>query len=183
VATAEASSNLARYDGVRYGLRGEGTSVEEMFSETRGEGFGAEVKRRILLGTFALSSGYYEAYYGRAQRVRAAMRHEMEACFGKVDVLASATTPTAAFALGEKSSDPLAMYLSDVLTVTANLCGVPSLSLSCGRTAEGLPVGLQLTAPRFGEGTLFRAARAAEALLPPFAWPATPQAGSAGRPR
>jgi len=176
VAPSEASSNLARYDGVRYGLRGEGTSVEEMFSETRGEGFGAEVKRRILLGTFALSSGYYEAYYGRAQKVRAAMRHEMEECFKKVDVLATATTPTAAFALGEKVSDPLAMYLSDVLTVTANLCGVPSLSLSCGRTAEGLPVGLQLTAPRFGEGTLFRAARAAEALLPPFSWPATPAA-------
>jgi aspartyl-tRNA(Asn)/glutamyl-tRNA(Gln) amidotransferase subunit A len=174
VAPSEASSNLARYDGVRYGLRGEGTTVEEMFSLTRGEGFGPEVKRRILLGTFALSSGYYEAYYGRAQKVRAAMRHEMEECFKKVDLLASATTPTAAFALGEKADDPLAMYLSDVLTVTANLCGVPALSLSCGRTAEGLPVGLQLTAPRFGESDLFRAARAAEALLPPCAWPPEP---------
>jgi aspartyl-tRNA(Asn)/glutamyl-tRNA(Gln) amidotransferase subunit A len=171
VAPSEASSNLARYDGVRYGLRGEGASVEEMFSETRGEGFGREVKRRILLGTFALSSGYYEAYYGRAQKVRAAMRHEMEACFEEVDLLATATTPTAAFALGEKTEDPVAMYLSDVLTVTANLCGVPALSLPCGRTAEGLPVGLHLTAPRFGEARLFGAARAAEALLPPYSWP------------
>jgi aspartyl-tRNA(Asn)/glutamyl-tRNA(Gln) amidotransferase subunit A len=102
------------------------------------------------------------------------MRHEMEECFRKVDLLASPTTPTAAFALGEKASDPLAMYLSDVLTVTANLCGVPALSLPCGRTAEGLPAGLQLTAPRFGEAALFRAARAAEALLPPFAWPPEP---------
>jgi len=174
VAPSEASSNLARYDGVRFGLRGEGSSVEEMFAQTRGEGFGAEVKRRILLGTFALSSGYYEAYYGRAQKVRAAMRHEMEECFQRVDLLASATTPTAAFLLGEKASDPLAMYLSDVLTVTANLCGVPALSLGCGRTAEGLPVGLQLTAPRFGESALFAAARAAEAFLPAYAWPAEP---------
>jgi aspartyl-tRNA(Asn)/glutamyl-tRNA(Gln) amidotransferase subunit A len=174
VAPSEASSNLARYDGVRYGLRGEGTDVEEMFSLTRGEGFGAEVKRRILLGTFALSSGYYEAYYGRAQKVRAAMRHELEECFRKVDLLVSATTPTAAFGLGEKADDPLAMYLSDVLTVTAPLCGVPALSLPCGRTAEGLPVGLHLTAPRFGESVLFRAARAAEQLLPPFAWPPEP---------
>jgi aspartyl-tRNA(Asn)/glutamyl-tRNA(Gln) amidotransferase subunit A len=174
VAPSEASSNLARYDGVRYGLRGEGTTVEEMFALTRGEGFGPEVKRRILLGTFALSSGYYEAYYGRAQKVRAAMRHEMEECFKKVDLLATATTPTAAFALGEKADDPLAMYLSDVLTVTANLCGVPALSLPCGRTAAGLPAGLQLTAPRFGESNLFRAARAAEALLPAFAWPPEP---------
>ncbi len=174
VAPSEASSNLARYDGVRYGLRGEGKNVEEMFSLTRGEGFGPEVKRRILLGTFALSSGYYEAYYGRAQKVRAAMRHEMEEVFRKVDLLATATTPTAAFALGEKTDDPLAMYLSDVLTVTANLCGVPALSLSCGRTAAGLPVGLQLTAPRFGESVLFRAARAAEALLPSYAWPPEP---------
>ena len=174
VAPSEASSNLARYDGVRYGLRGEGRDVEEMFSLTRGEGFGAEVKRRILLGTFALSSGYYEAYYGRAQKVRAAMRHELEECFKKVDLLVSATTPTAAFGLGEKADDPLAMYLSDVLTVTAPLCGVPALSLSCGRTAKGLPVGLHLTAPRFGESVLFRAARAAEQLLPPFAWPPEP---------
>ncbi len=174
VAPSEASSNLARYDGVRYGLRGDGKDVEEMFSLTRGEAFGPEVKRRILLGTFALSSGYYEAYYGRAQRVRAAMRHEMEECFKKVDLLASATTPTAAFALGEKTDDPLAMYLSDVLTVTAPLCGVPALSLPCGRTAAGLPVGLHLTAPRFGESVLFRAARAAEQMLPPFAWPPEP---------
>jgi aspartyl-tRNA(Asn)/glutamyl-tRNA(Gln) amidotransferase subunit A len=175
VAPSEASSNLARYDGVRYGLRGDGDAVEEMFARTRGEGFGAEVKRRIILGTFALSSGYHEAYYGRAQKVRAAMRHEMEECFRRVDLLVSPTTPTAAFALGEKSSDPLAMYLSDVLTVTANLCGVPALSLSCGRTEAGLPVGLQFTAPRFGEPVLFRAARAAEALLPDArAWPPEP---------
>jgi aspartyl-tRNA(Asn)/glutamyl-tRNA(Gln) amidotransferase subunit A len=175
VAPSEASSNLARYDGVRYGLRAEGDTVEEMFSGTRGEGFGPEVKRRILLGTFALSSGYYEAYYGRAQKVRAAMRHELERCFADVDLLVSPTTPTPAFALGEKADDPLAMYLSDVLTVLANLCGVPALSLPCGRTPDGLPVGLQLTAPRFGEAVLFRAARAAEALLPDArAWPPEP---------
>jgi len=166
VAPSEASSNLARYDGVRYGLRTEDetSSVDEMLASTRGEGFGREVKRRILLGTFSLSSGYYDAYYGRAQRVRAAMRREMDDIFERVDLLLTPTTPTAAFGLGEKLEDPLAMYLSDVLTVSANLCGVPALSMPCGRTPDGLPIGLQLMAPRFGEETLFRAARAYESL-------------------
>ena len=166
VAPSEASSNLARYDGVRYGLRAddETSSVDEMLASTRGEGFGREVKRRILLGTFSLSSGYYDAYYGRAQRVRAAMRREMDEVFERVDLLLTPTTPTAAFGLGEKLEDPLAMYLSDVLTVSANLCGVPALSMPCGRTPDGLPIGLQLMAPRFGEETLFRAARAYESL-------------------
>ena len=174
VAPSEASSNLARYDGVRYGLRAddEGTSVDEMLAAARGEGFGREVKRRILLGTFALSSGYYDAYYGRAQKVRAAMRRELEEVFSRVDLLLTPTTPTAAFRLGDRIEDPLAMYLSDVLTVTANLCGVPALSLPCGRTPDGLPIGLQLMAPRFGEATLLRAARAYESLAPAAAaWP------------
>jgi aspartyl-tRNA(Asn)/glutamyl-tRNA(Gln) amidotransferase subunit A len=138
--------------------------VDDMLASTRGEGFGREVKRRVLLGTFALSSGYYDAYYGRAQRVRAAMRREMDQVFERVDLLLTPTTPTAAFGLGEKLEDPLAMYLSDVLTVSANLCGVPALSMPCGRTADGLPIGLQFMAPRFGEETLFRAARAYESL-------------------
>jgi aspartyl-tRNA(Asn)/glutamyl-tRNA(Gln) amidotransferase subunit A len=162
VAPSEASSNLARYDGVRYGLRGAGDTVEEMFAGSRGEGFGAEVKRRILLGTFALSSGYHEAYYGRAQRVRAAMRAEVEALLGRVDVLLTPTTPTTAFRIGEKASDPLSMYLSDVLTVTANLCGVPAISLPCGVSRDGLPIGLQLMAARFAEPLLLRVARAYE---------------------
>jgi len=174
VAPSEASSNLARYDGVRYGLRADGgdASVDEMLATTRGEGFGREVKRRILLGTFSLSSGYHDAYYGRAQKVRAAMRREIEEVFLHVDLLLTPTTPTAAFGLGEKLEDPLAMYLSDVLTVSANLCGVPALSLPCGRTANGLPIGLQLMAPRFGEETLFRMARAYESLAPDASlWP------------
>jgi aspartyl-tRNA(Asn)/glutamyl-tRNA(Gln) amidotransferase subunit A len=173
VAPCEASSNLARYDGVRYGIRGaDARDVAAMFRSTRGEGFGPEVKRRILLGTFALSSGYYEAYYGRAQRVRAAMRAEVDRCFGEVDLLLTPTTPTPPFPLGEKTADPLAMYLNDVLTVTANLCGLPALSLPCGRTRSDLPVGLQLMGPRFGEATIFRAARAYEAAaaLGPL-WP------------
>ena len=164
VAPCEASSNLARYDGVRYGMRGDGDrDVTALFESTRGEGFGREVKRRILLGTFALSSGYYEAYYGRAQKVRAAMRAELDRCFERADLLLTPTTPTPAFKLGEKVSDPLAMYLNDVLTVTANLCGNPALSVPCGRTKGDLPIGLQLMAPRFGETVLFRAARAYEA--------------------
>jgi len=162
VAPSEASSNLARYDGVRFGMRGAGEGVHGLFAATRGEGFGREVKRRILLGTFALSSGYYEAYYGRAQRVRAAMRQEIEEVLTRVDLLASPTTPTVAFRLGEKAEDPLAMYLNDVLTVTANLCGVPALSLPCGRSNQGLPIGLHLTGPRFGEARLLRVARAYE---------------------
>jgi aspartyl-tRNA(Asn)/glutamyl-tRNA(Gln) amidotransferase subunit A len=174
VAPAEASSNLARYDGVRYGLRADDgdRSVDEMLAATRGEGFGREVKRRILLGTFSLSSGYHDAYYGRAQKVRAAMRRELDEVFERVDLLLTPTTPTAAFGLGEKLEDPLAMYLSDFLTVSANLCGVPALSMPCGHTPTGLPIGLQLTAPRFGEEILLRAARAYESLAPAASlWP------------
>jgi len=171
VAPSEASSNLARFDGVRYGHRGDGEGVEGLFSSTRGEGFGAEVKRRILLGTFSLSTGYYEAYYGRAQKVRAAMRKELDSCFGDVDLLLTPTTPTTAFGLGEKTDDPLEMYLNDVLTVTANLCGTPAISLPAGRTRAGLPLACQLMAPRFREDVLFRAARAYAKDAPAFAWP------------
>jgi len=179
VAPSEASSNLARYDGVRYGLRADGESLEAMFARSRGRGFGAEVKRRILLGTFALSSGYYDAYYGKAQKVRAKMRLEMEAVFGRVEVLLTPTSPTVAFPLGEKTGDPLAMYLNDVYAVTANLCGVPAISLPCGRSREGLPVGLQLLAGRFREDALFRVARAYErASGHAHAWPAEPGAPS-----
>jgi len=177
VAPSEASSNLARYDGMRYGFRADGADSEQVFAHTRGEGFGAEVKRRILLGTFALSSGYYDAYYGRAQKVRAAIRQEIETTFEKVDVLLTPTTPTVAFPLGDKVDDPLEMYMNDVLTVTANLAGIPAISLPCGRSNEGLPIGLQLMAPRFGEDKLFRVAGAYEnETAPPFAWPSEPTA-------
>jgi aspartyl-tRNA(Asn)/glutamyl-tRNA(Gln) amidotransferase subunit A len=132
----------------------------------------ATVKRRIILGTFALSSGYYDAYYGRAQRVRATMRAELERSFESVDLMLTPTTPTPAFRIGDKTEDPLAMYLNDVLTVTANLCGNPALSMPCGRSGDGLPIGLQLMAPRFGEVALLGAARACEeAIGNPFAWP------------
>ncbi len=177
VAPSEASSNLARYDGVRFGTRGDGDDVSSMFQTSRGDGFGPEVKRRILLGTFALSSGYYDAYYGRAQKVRAALRAEMEAAFDDVDVLLTPTTPTVAFELGEKAQDPLAMYLNDVLTVSANLCGTPAISVPCGRSSDGMPIGLQLIGPRFGEASLLRVARAYEnAAEMGYRWPAEPGA-------
>ncbi|MFQ5844974.1 MAG: Asp-tRNA(Asn)/Glu-tRNA(Gln) amidotransferase subunit GatA [Planctomycetota bacterium] len=162
VAPSEASSNLARYDGVRYGMRVDADETVAMFSATRGRGFGREAKRRILLGTFSLSSGYLDAYYAHAQAVRAAMRRELEGVLARVDLVLTPTTPTVAFRLGEKVDDPLAMYLTDVLTVTANLCGVPALSLPCGRSSEGLPIGLQLMGKRFGEADLFQVARAYE---------------------
>jgi len=177
VAPSEASSNLARYDGMRYGYRADGADSEEVFARTRGDGFGAEVKRRILLGTFALSSGYHDEYYGRAQKVRAAIRKQIEEAFEKVDLLLTPTTPTVAFPLGEKIDDPLSMYMNDVLTVTANLAGIPALSLPCGRSKEGLPIGLQLMAPRFEEAKLLRVAQAYESeTAPPFAWPSEPAA-------
>ncbi|MGD9906704.1 MAG: Asp-tRNA(Asn)/Glu-tRNA(Gln) amidotransferase subunit GatA [Vicinamibacterales bacterium] len=160
VATAEASSNLARYDGVRYGYRatlGAADGLREMYEKTRDEGFGAEVKRRIMLGTFVLSAGYHDAYYVQAQRVRAKVRDDYTRAFTAVDVVATPTTPTAAFRLGEKTADPLQMYLADIFTVSANLAGVPAISLPCGRSADGLPIGCQLTAPRWGEGTLLDA--------------------------
>jgi aspartyl-tRNA(Asn)/glutamyl-tRNA(Gln) amidotransferase subunit A len=160
VATAEASSNLARYDGVRYGLRAPGDhDLERLYGRTRDLGFGAEVKRRIILGTFALSSGYYDAYYLRAQKVRTLIRRDFDAAFGACDVVATPTTPTPAFRLGEKTGDPLQMYLADIFTVPANLAGLPGLSLPCG-LAHGLPVGLQLLARAFDEATLLRAGAA-----------------------
>ncbi len=155
VAPAEASSNLARYDGVRYGQRtADAETLQQLYARTRDEGFGEEVKRRILIGTFALSSGYADAYYKRAMAARGALRVAFQEAFETCDVILSATTPTPAFAIGEKAGDPLAMYLCDVLTVAANLAGIPAVSIPCGRSAEGLPVGLQLWGPAGSEGRL-----------------------------
>jgi aspartyl-tRNA(Asn)/glutamyl-tRNA(Gln) amidotransferase subunit A len=162
VAPAEASSNLARYDGVKYGLRAPGgKDLIDMESRTRAAGFGAEVKRRIMLGTYALSAGYYDAYYGRAQKVRTLVRRDFEKAFTHVDLLVAPTTPTAAFKHGDKA-DPLAMYLNDVFTVGGDLAGLPAISLRCGFTAAGLPIGLQLMARPFDEARLLRAAHAYE---------------------
>jgi aspartyl-tRNA(Asn)/glutamyl-tRNA(Gln) amidotransferase subunit A len=163
VAMAEASSNLARFDGVRYGLRihGEGT-LTGMYRETRDAGFGNEVKRRIILGTFVLSSGYYDAYYLKAQKVRTLIKQDFEKALAQVDVIASPTSPTPPFRLGEKSSDPLAMYLSDIFTITANLAGIPGISVPCGKTMYGLPIGLQLLGKHFDESTLLRIGHAFE---------------------
>jgi aspartyl-tRNA(Asn)/glutamyl-tRNA(Gln) amidotransferase subunit A len=161
VATAEASSNLARFDGVRYGLRGPAPDLLGMYGQSRERGFGPEVKRRIILGTFALSSGYYDAYYLRAQKVRTLIRRDFEAAFAACDMVATPTTPTPAFRFGEKTEDPLEMYLADIFTVPANLAGIPGISVPCG-LAAGLPVGLQLLGRPFDETTLFRAARAFE---------------------
>jgi aspartyl-tRNA(Asn)/glutamyl-tRNA(Gln) amidotransferase subunit A len=166
VAPAEASSNLARYDGVRYGLRAPATSLAEMYRKTRGEGFGAEVKRRIMLGTFALRSGYYDAYYRKAQQVRALIKRDFDSAFEQVDVIATPVSPTAAFKLGEKTADPLSMYLADVFTIPCNLAGLPGMSVPCGFTAAGLPIGLQLLGRPLGEEALFRAASAYEAASP-----------------
>ena len=165
IAPAEASSNLARYDGVRYGYRAEENGdLTDLYARTRWEGFGAEPKRRILLGTYALSAGYYEAYYGQAQKVRTVIAQEHAAAFERFDLLVSPTSPTVAFPIGEKAENPLAMYLSDLLTIPANMAGLPSLSIPCG-LSEGLPVGLQLIGPQFSENTLFRAAHALERAL------------------
>jgi len=159
IAPAEASSNLARYDGVRYGLRAEGEDIVTMFMATRAAGFGAEVKRRIMIGTYALSAGYYDAYYKRAQQVRTLIRRDFERVFASCDVLITPTAPTTAFALGERTDDPLRMYLTDICTVTANLAGIPGLSVPCGFD-QGLPVGLQFLGPAFGESRLLRLAAA-----------------------
>lgn len=158
LAPAEASSNLARYDGVRYGHRVEGATLDDLYAKTRGEGFGAEVKRRILMGTYVLSAGYYDAYYLKAQKVRRVITQEFQEVFQKVDVLLSPTTPTPAFAFGEEPSDPVTMYMNDVLTVPANIAGLPALSLPTSLTQAGLPLGLQLIGPAFGEEVIFRAA-------------------------
>jgi aspartyl-tRNA(Asn)/glutamyl-tRNA(Gln) amidotransferase subunit A len=168
IAPSEASSNLARYDGMRYGLRAgdDGTaSAEEVMSATRAAGFGAEVKRRIILGTYALSAGYYDAYYGQAQKVRTLITRDFEAAFTQVDVLVSPTTPTTAFRLGERIDDPLAMYLADLCTIPSNLYGGPALSLPCGRSDDGLPVGLQVMAPVMADDRLYRVAAAVERAL------------------
>jgi aspartyl-tRNA(Asn)/glutamyl-tRNA(Gln) amidotransferase subunit A len=165
IAPSEASSNLARYDGVRYGLREEGADSIEMMFRTRGAGFGPEVKRRVMLGTYALSAGYYEAYYGQAQKVRALVIRDYERAFEDFDILVSPTSPTTAFALGAKTDDPLAMYLNDIFTIPANLAGVPAVSVPGGLDAAGLPIGVQLTAPALGEATLLRAAAALEGEL------------------
>jgi aspartyl-tRNA(Asn)/glutamyl-tRNA(Gln) amidotransferase subunit A len=165
IAPSEASSNLARYDGVRYGLRVEGGDSVEMMTKTRGAGFGPEVKRRIMLGTYALSAGYYEAYYGQAQKVRTLIIRDYEAAFTDCDVLVSPTSPTTAFRIGERADDPLAMYLSDVFTIPANLSGMPAISIPCGLDESGLPVGLQLTAPVLAEPLLLRVAHALEQEL------------------
>jgi aspartyl-tRNA(Asn)/glutamyl-tRNA(Gln) amidotransferase subunit A len=157
VANAEASSNLARYDGVRYGTRAEAATLAEVYYRTRAR-FGAEVKRRIMIGTFVLSAGYYDAYYVKAQQVRALIRKDYDEAFARVDVVALPTSPTVAFKLGERTADPLQMYLSDVFTAAANLAGLPAISMPCGLTKEKLPVGLQLTARPFDEATLLRAA-------------------------
>ncbi len=165
LAPAEASSNLARFDGVRYGLRAPGADdLLEMYTRTRHDGFGAEVKRRVMLGTYALSSGYYDAYYGRAQRVRTKIAEDFAAAFGEVDFILTPTAPTVAFALGEKTGDPLAMYLNDFCTVPMSLAGIPAISIPCG-LSDGLPVGLQLAGPAFSENALLDAAHAFERSL------------------
>jgi aspartyl-tRNA(Asn)/glutamyl-tRNA(Gln) amidotransferase subunit A len=166
IAPAEASSNLARYDGVRYGFRAETgeDDLTELYERTRDEGFGDEPKRRILLGTYALSAGYYEAFYGQAQKVRTIIIREHGELFERFDVLVSPTSPTVAFALGEKAANPLAMYLADVLTIPPNMAGLPGLSIPCG-LSEGLPVGLQLIGQQLSENTLFRVGHALECAL------------------
>ncbi|GMU37798.1 MAG: Asp-tRNA(Asn)/Glu-tRNA(Gln) amidotransferase subunit GatA [Planctomycetia bacterium] len=158
VAPAEASSNLARFDGLRYGRRAGGADLIEVYKASRGQGLGAEVKRRIMIGTHALSSGYYDAYYDKASRVRTLIRGDFERAFSEVDVIAGPVTPTTAFCLGEKASDPLAMYLSDVYTIPANLAGICGISVPCGFDARGLPIGLQLMGPVFGEARLLQTA-------------------------
>ena len=160
---AEASANLARFDGIRYGARVEGNDPISLYGNTRGAGFGAEVKRRIILGTYVLSSGYYDAYYLRAQKVRTLIRQDFLRAFEQVDAIVTPTTPTAAFKIGEKSDDPLQMYLSDIFTISCNLAGICGLSLPCGFTANPkLPIGLQLLGKPFGEETILKIAHAYE---------------------
>ena len=163
IATAEASSNLARYDGVKFGLRAKETKdLLSLYMKTRQEGFGPEVKRRIMLGTYVLSAGYYDAYYGKAQAVRTLIRQDFEAAFQDVDLIVTPVTPTPAFKFGAKGDDPLQMYLSDIFTISANLAGVPAISIPCGFSQDGLPIGLQLIGRPFEEETLLRAAYAYE---------------------
>jgi aspartyl-tRNA(Asn)/glutamyl-tRNA(Gln) amidotransferase subunit A len=162
VATAEASSNLARYDGVRYGLRVPATTLREMYRKTRERGFGPEVKRRIMLGTYVLSAGYYDAYYLHAQKVRSLIARDFADAFQKVDAIITPTAPTPAFCLGEKTADPLQMYLADIYTVTGSLAGIPGISVPCGKTKAGLPIGMQIFAPHFEESRVLQLAHAFE---------------------
>jgi aspartyl-tRNA(Asn)/glutamyl-tRNA(Gln) amidotransferase subunit A len=162
IATAEASANLARFDGMRYGLRVDADNTIDLYNRTRARGFGAEVKRRIMLGTFALSAGYYDAYYLKAQKVRTLIRRDFTEAFRDCDIIATPVAPTTAFKLGEKLDDPLQMYLSDILTISVNLAGLPGLSLPCGRDDRGMPIGLQLIGPPFGEEAILRAGDAFE---------------------
>ncbi len=162
LATSEASSNLARYDGVKYGFRASGRDLLEMYMNTRSRGFGPEVKRRIMLGTYALSSGYYEAYYRKAQQVRTLIKRDFEDAFRIVDVIVTPTSPTAAFKIGEKADDPLQMYLSDIFTISVNLAGVPAISIPCGFTSDNLPIGMQLIGRHFDEEGVLRVAYAYE---------------------
>ncbi len=167
IATAEASSNLARYDGVRYGFRAEeAPGLRDMYKRTREEGFGPEVKRRVMLGTYVLSAGYYDAYYLKAQKVRARLRQDFANAFARCDAILTPTAPTPAFKFGEKVDDPLAMYLNDIYTVTANLAGIPGISVPCGLSSEGLPIGMQLLGPYWSESVILRAAHAYETLRP-----------------
>ena len=167
ISSAEASSNLARYDGIKYGFRaGEYESLDDMYKKTRSEGFGAEVKRRIMLGTYALSSGYYDAYYKKAQQVKATIRRDFDTAFSKYDVILTPTTPNVAFAIGEKTTDPLQMYLEDICTVSINIAGLPAISLPCGFNKEGMPIGMQLIGKAFDEKTLLKTARAFEKATP-----------------
>ena len=162
LAPAECSSNLARYDGVRYGLRAQGAEdLLQMYTRTRHDGFGPEVKRRVMLGTYALSAGYYEAFYGRAQKVRTKIAEDFARAFESVDLIATPTSPTVAFKLGERTAEPLAMYMSDYCTVPMSLAGIPAISIPCG-LSRGLPVGLQLAGPAFSENRLLDAAHALE---------------------
>jgi aspartyl-tRNA(Asn)/glutamyl-tRNA(Gln) amidotransferase subunit A len=158
IAPCEASSNLARFDGVRYTMREPGENLEQMYCRTRAEGFGEEVKRRIMLGTYALSSGYYDAYYLKASKVRRLIKQDYDHAFADCDLILGPTTPTAAFRLGEHTANPLEMYLADIYTVSANLAGLPAISLPCGFSSDGLPIGLQLQSPAFAEVPLLRVA-------------------------
>lgn len=186
IAPAECSSNLARFDGVRHGLQTKGRSIEDMMSKTRRDGFGAEVKRRIMLGTYALSAGYYDAYYAKAQKARTLIRKDFEHAFKQFDVLLSPTSPTVAFMAGERVDNPLQMYAADLCTIPVNLAGLPAMSVPCGFSA-GLPVGLQLIAPHFEEGGLFTVGHAYERATgwrqfrPALDWQAsaTPEQGPA----
>jgi aspartyl-tRNA(Asn)/glutamyl-tRNA(Gln) amidotransferase subunit A len=163
ICTAEASSNLARYDGVKYGMRVDGKDIIDMYKKTRSNGFGKEVKRRIILGTYVLSSGYYDAYYRKAGQVRTLIRNDFERAFEQCDLIATAVSPTTAFKIGEKMADPLTMYLSDIFTIPVNLAGLPALSLPCGIDRSGLPIGLQIIGKALSESLILQAGSALEA--------------------